>query len=107
VQVGVDGWVMVGSGADHSCGIRKDQTLWCWGNNVLGDVGNANPESDAPTQLGMDTNWMFANAADSTSCTLKFGGTMLCFGEDTAGQLGDGSPTPEREHPVPVFIVPA
>jgi hypothetical protein len=32
---------------------------------------------------------------------------MLCFGEDTAGQLGDGSPTPEREHPVPVFIVPA
>lgn len=31
---GVTTWSSVSNGTDHSCGIRADGTLWCWGQNI-------------------------------------------------------------------------
>ena len=32
-------WLDVKTGANHSCGIQIDGSLWCWGGNDLGQVG--------------------------------------------------------------------
>src|SRR6188508_3229944 len=32
-------WVQVSGGAGHSCGIRTDRSLWCWGLNETGQLG--------------------------------------------------------------------
>ena len=37
----VAAWAVVGSGAvaNHTCGVRTDHTLWCWGDNTYGQLG--------------------------------------------------------------------
>jgi alpha-tubulin suppressor-like RCC1 family protein len=99
-------WVQVDSAADHSCAVKSDLTLWCWGNNVSGDLGYDGGESDAPFQLPQKI-WTEATTFDSMSCAWKTDSTMACWGNDAVGQLGDGSPVPSRPGPVSVVIVPA
>ena len=99
-------WVQVDSATDHSCAVRTDLTLSCWGNNVSGDLGNDSAESDSPVAIPQKI-WTRAITFDSMSCAWKTDDTMACWGNDTIGQLGDGSPVPSRVGPVSVVIVPA
>ena len=40
-QVGVDdGWSTVAVGSQHTCAAKADQTLWCWGRNEWGQIGD-------------------------------------------------------------------
>lgn len=34
-----DTWVALSLGEYHTCAIRSDRTLWCWGNNDFGQIG--------------------------------------------------------------------
>lgn len=52
-QVWVPGkneWIRVGVGREHSCAIRGDRSLWCWGKNESGQLGlgYADAEEAAP-----------------------------------------------------------
>jgi alpha-tubulin suppressor-like RCC1 family protein len=53
VQVGSDlDWAHVGSGRDHSCAIRKDASLWCWGLNSAGQTGiGSSPPPSSPVLI--------------------------------------------------------
>ena len=84
----------------HSMGIMANGTLWTWGSNNLGQLGNGLSGSvafvSAPTQIGTDTSW--AKVAGSHyssqfgfSAALKADGTMWAWGSNSSGQLGDGS----------------
>ena len=33
-------WKQVSAGGGHSCGIQSDDSLWCWGANNLGQLGD-------------------------------------------------------------------
>ena len=33
-------WRAVTTGAEHTCGVRGEGTLWCWGENEAGQLGN-------------------------------------------------------------------
>jgi alpha-tubulin suppressor-like RCC1 family protein len=33
------GWDHVATGETHTCGVRTNNTLWCWGNNGIGQLG--------------------------------------------------------------------
>lgn len=33
-------WTRVAAGPAHTCGIRSDGTLWCWGENLHGQLGD-------------------------------------------------------------------
>lgn len=52
-QVGIaTNWARVGAGAEHSCGIKTDGTLSCWGNNRGGQLGDGvTLESTVPVQV--------------------------------------------------------
>lgn len=39
-QVGSDKWLAVAPGFQHSCGIQVDGTLWCWGSDSDGQLGD-------------------------------------------------------------------
>jgi alpha-tubulin suppressor-like RCC1 family protein len=47
---GKNEWIRVSAGRDHTCAIRSDRSLWCWGKNENGQLGlgRATPEGDAP-----------------------------------------------------------
>jgi hypothetical protein len=69
----------------HGCSIRTDGTLWCWGYNDNGQLGNGTTEdSDFPVQVGTDSDWAHVDAIheddNSTPCALKTDGTLWCWG---------------------------
>jgi len=96
-------WVSVSAGDAHTCGIRLDSTLWCWGEGSDGALGLGVSSSDfyvpTPRQVGTGTDWTEVSAGSSHTCGRKTDGTMFCWGDDTFGQLGNGSPTTGLDAP--------
>ena len=80
----------------HALAIRTDGTLWGWGLNGSGVLGDGTTTvSPEPEQIGTDTNWASVVTADEHSVALKTDGSLWAWGNDIAGQLGDGGTNAE------------
>jgi alpha-tubulin suppressor-like RCC1 family protein len=90
-------WVSIDTGALHSCGIRGDGSLWCWGDNVYSRSGAPAdvPEVPTPTQVGTDTNWESVTAGAIHTCATRTDGTLWCWGGDAYGAVGVGNEPPD------------
>lgn len=99
---GADEWVQMSVGLGHACGIKEDQTLWCWGSNQQGQVGDGTT-IDRATSMQVDpgARWTQVAAGGDVTCALKPNGTAWCWGENGSGQLGDGT---NNDSPVPVPV---
>jgi signal peptidase I len=98
------------AGDIHTCVAKDDGTVWCWGENNEGMLGDGTTtNSDYPVQVvGPGGVGVLTGAADVTaglkfSCALKSDGTVWCWGKNNEGQLGDGSGT-DSETPVQVEV---
>lgn len=90
--IGVATWSFVSAGSDHSLAIKTDGTLWAWGRNNNGKLGNGSTtDSYMPTQISALTNWQTVLAAQSHSVARKTDGSVWTWGDNTNGQLGDGT----------------
>lgn len=73
--------VGVSVGAAHSCAVRNDGTVACWGSDADGQLGNgAGGETGAPTTVGGVTGVVAVAAADRSTCALHRVGTVTCWG---------------------------
>ncbi|HUF98603.1 MAG TPA: hypothetical protein VMM60_10780 [Ilumatobacter sp.] len=92
-------------GDSHSCVIRSDTTVWCWGSNNDGQLGNGEVgSSTVPVQAIGVSNAASVTAGLFTSCAVRADGSAMCWGSNGYGQLGDGSPATGGELvPVPVI----
>ena len=87
-------WGRVAAGGYHSLALKKDGTLWAWGCNQYGQLGNGNTtDSNTPTQIGVDTNWLAISAGKYHSMAVKSDGSLWVWGRNDSGQLGNGSTT--------------
>ena len=102
-RVGADtDWTSVAAGYTHTCGIRTDHTLWCWGGgSFAGQLGLGDlTDRSSPTQVGTRTDWATVRAGDSHTCATRTDHTLWCWGYNAGGQLGLGDFTePEQPHP--------
>ncbi len=95
-------WATVSGGYWHTCGIRLDHTLWCWGNNKNGQLGlGDNTRRDVPTQVGTDADWAGLDAGYNNTCATRTDQTLWCWGWNHYGQLGVGDTT-DRTTPTQV-----
>ena len=80
----------LGKGEDsHVLAVRSDGTLWAWGANTGGQLGDGTKVSkDLPNQIGVRTDWVKAFAGGSHSLALRSDGTLWAWGMNTYGQLG-------------------
>ena len=105
VQVGTDtDWssLAVGGTKMHSLAIKTNGTLWAWGFNRDGQVGNGTTTNQtSPVKVGTDTDWASAATGQWHSLAVKTDGTLWAWGNNDSGQLGDGTTT-GRLTPVPV-----
>jgi alpha-tubulin suppressor-like RCC1 family protein len=85
-------WAKVALGEVHTCGIQTDGTLWCWGFNLRGQLGDGTAvDKSVPTQVGTDTDWVAVTAGEMHTCALKSDQSLWCWGLGDTGQVGDGT----------------
>ncbi|WP_160139996.1 T9SS type A sorting domain-containing protein [Chryseobacterium sp. c4a] len=95
-------WESLSAGRQHSLGIKPDGTLWAWGNNQTGQLGDgATINRNVAVQIGTATNWKSVSAGEQYTVALKTDGTLWAWGSNFDGQLGDGTKT-DRYAPVQV-----
>lgn len=97
-------WQYVSAGGSHTCGIKTNNTLWCWGNNNDGQLGKvvAGPTETPQQENTAASNWSTVSAGDKHTCAIK-NNTLWCWGDNASGQLGDNS-TVDRPIPTEVCI---
>ena len=98
------GVVQVAGGSAHSLALKSDGTVWAWGYNVNGQLGDANngTSRNTPVQvLNLAGVVQIASGGIRHSLALKSDGTVWAWGWNIFGQLGDGTNT-DRNVPAQV-----
>ena len=92
VQVGTDtDWASVAAGLEHSLGIKKDGSLWAWGDNSGGQLGLGDfSNRPSPTRVGTRKDWASVAAGAYHSLAVLTDGTLWSWGYNYLGQLGQG-----------------
>ncbi len=86
-----------------TCVLRANGTVWCWGNNRLGTVGDGTTTNRTmPVQVAGITTAVAITGSEHQRCALLRDGTVSCWGANVDGQLGDATNT-NRPRPVAVF----
>lgn len=82
----------VSGGGFFSLGKKNDGTIWAWGANDRGQLGDGTSNSkNKPQQIGMANDWKSVVAGYYTSFAIKNDGTLWAWGANSNGQLGNGS----------------
>ncbi|MEA2699211.1 MAG: hypothetical protein QOI66_3482, partial [Myxococcales bacterium] len=82
----------VAAGAHHTCALRKNGGVWCWGNNRSGQLGEGTTGSlGVPVPVSTFTGGVSVAAGETFTCARKNDGTLWCWGDNRDGQLGLGS----------------
>ena len=91
-QIGSDSnWSDIFTGYDHSVAIKSNGTIWSWGCNRYGQLGDGTEITPnyIPTQVGNET-WSSVSAGYRHTIALKSDGTLWSWGINGEGQLGHG-----------------
>jgi len=98
---GGNNWIKVDCGWGFTMAIKTDGTLWGWGKNTSGQLGNnASANKSSPVQtVAAGTNWKLISCGRYQSSAIKTDGTLWSWGQNNTGQLGDNTTT-NRSSPV-------
>jgi len=83
-------WKEVSSGSRHSAGIKSDGTLWSWGTNEFGALGDGTVvQKNYPVEINANTvQWKKVSCGNDYSCGIKIDGSLWTWGRNAYGQLG-------------------
>lgn len=86
-------WCSISSGTRHSTALKTDGSLWSWGYNGQGQVGDSTTiTKSSPVQVaGGGSTWCFIGAKWNGQTALKTDGTLWLWGQNFCGTLGDNS----------------
>jgi alpha-tubulin suppressor-like RCC1 family protein len=91
IQVGsLTNWKQVSTGFTEYAAIKTDGTLWMWGWNGLGQLGQnyIGGYYSSPLQVGSLTNWKQVSVGARYVMAIKTDGTLWSWGQNQVGQLG-------------------
>jgi alpha-tubulin suppressor-like RCC1 family protein len=93
-------WRRLSAGGGTTCGIKKNDKLFCWGINHRGQLGDGSTKPRTrPTVVAPSKKWTSVNAGWFNTCGITKQTRLYCWGDNAAGQIGDGSSTKVRTKP--------
>jgi alpha-tubulin suppressor-like RCC1 family protein len=98
-------WKQVAGGYYHTAAIKTDGTLWTWGDNSYGQLGDSTTTSkSSPVQtIAGGTNWKQVSCGQYHIAAIKTDGTLWNWGRNNNGQLGDSTPT-SKSSPIQTIV---
>ena len=81
----------------HTCAILSDHSMWCWGSNVYGQLGDPSLSTDGssptllPNKVTGDHLWETLDTGEGHTCAIDTDGGLWCWGTNNSGQLGNNS----------------
>jgi alpha-tubulin suppressor-like RCC1 family protein len=105
----IDDATAIGAGRYWACAVRTGGTVWCWGDNGVGQLGD-NTTSSSPwaVQVVKDADGspldgiVSVQGGECQTCALHQDGGVWCWGCNGSGSLGDGLTT-DRDGAAPVL----
>ena len=90
-------------GSGHNVALKNDGTLWAWGDNAYGQLGDGSKTNrTTPVQVIGLTGAIDIAAGDSYSVAVRSDGTVFTWGSNDKGKLGDGTLATRQ---TPVLVV--
>lgn len=102
---GGNNWKSVSLKQTAAAAIKTDGTLWLWGCNNNGQLGNNTVISaSSPIQtISGGTNWKLARTSGQHTAAIKIDGTLWLWGRNLSGSLGDGT-TVYKSSPIQIDV---
>ena len=94
-----------GSSPSHSVAVRSDGTVWTWGNNRSGQIGDGSSGTNRYTPVkvvGLENITDIAAGGEFT-VALRNDGTVWAWGRNNRHQIGDGTFVDRHYVPVQVY----
>jgi alpha-tubulin suppressor-like RCC1 family protein len=87
--------------SQFSCSLKGDRSVWCWGRNDSGQVGDDSVAANVVPQVVVARSGSQLPLTDSQAiavggehaCALSTGSALVCWGANMSNQLGDGTTT--------------
>jgi alpha-tubulin suppressor-like RCC1 family protein len=105
---GLGGVTAIAAGYYHSLALKSDGTVWAWGFNLFGELGNSTYTtaapfgSDVPVRVTALTGVAALAAGAYHSMALRSDGTVWAWGFNYYGQLGNSTAPANSDSPVQV-----
>jgi alpha-tubulin suppressor-like RCC1 family protein len=103
--------IQVTAGDSHSCSIVASGSVWCWGADDAGQLGNGQPSRSirsVPARVAFPgrSAAVQISAGRQHTCAVLATGRVWCWGSNRSGQLGNGSIGGIEISPVEVALQP-
>jgi len=95
--------VAIAAGGDSGYALRGNGTVWAWGDDGFGELGNdvVRLDEDKPVRVNGLSHVVAIGAGSCSGYAILSDGTVWAWGRGDLGQLGDGN---TAEHSLPVQV---
>lgn len=86
----------VSAGGLHTCGVATSGEPYCWGWNLLGQLGDFDQTGSSkfvPVRVALQNVLQDLSAGGNHTCGISTSGQAYCWGADYSGEVGDGDET--------------
>jgi alpha-tubulin suppressor-like RCC1 family protein len=104
---GVVNYSSLSVGSSHSCAVRTNGSIYCWGNNNNGELGvnsTSTPFSNIPVLVSDPSTgavtYSSVSAGNTHTCAVVLSNAAYCWGNNDNGQLGISTATTASDIPV-------
>jgi alpha-tubulin suppressor-like RCC1 family protein len=85
--------VQISAGIDHTCVLRSNGRIVCWGSNVYGQLGTgtSSDRPEPPREVPGIADAIHIDAGYQYTCAVRHSGDVSCWGANRSSQLGSSN----------------